>query len=558
MLDDVQDELSPRDQRLWQALEELRAGGPRPSDSRFADVAARFPDLADELRALWITAGMADEAADLTLTGDDADTDGALPLPDRMGDYELQGEIGRGGMGAVLKARQVSLDRTVALKVILGGAFATAEDLQRLRTEATAAARLNHPNIVPVYDVGEHDGQPFFTMQYIVGQTLAERLLQGPLSSRAAAELLLPVAEAIGEAHRHGILHRDIKPSNILIDRNGTPFVTDFGLAKRVSGVRPGDGVTATGAVLGTPGYMPPEQAAGRISDIGRTSDVYSLGAVLYAMVTGRAPFQAASPIDTILMVLEQEVVPPRALNPQLDPELEMIALKCLQKPADLRYDSADQLADDLRAYLNHEPIAARSSHLTQVLGRAFRETHHAVVLENWGLLWMWHGLVLLVLCFVTNAVYLSGVRSRWPYLSLWGLGLGLWAGIFWSLRRRSGPITFVERQIAHVWAGSMVASTLLYALEALLGLEVLELSPVLGLLAGMVFLAKAGILSGSFYLQAVALFGTALLMAAIRRSGLPDLGIALFGVVSAVGFFLPGLKYHRQKLQSRKSARSD
>ena len=266
-------------------------------------------------------------------------------------------------------------------------------------------------------------------------------------------------------------------------------------------------------------------------------------------MLTGKPPFQAPSPIDTVLMVLEQEPIAPRTLNPRTDGDLEMIALKCLQKPADLRYQSADELASDLQAFLNHEPISAKSSHLTQIVSRAFRETHHAVVLENWGLLWMWHGLVLLVLCLVTNGLSLYGVASRWPYLSLWVLGLGFWAAIFWSLRRRSGPITFVERQIAHVWAGSMVCSTLLYALEALLGLKVLELSPVLGAIAGMVFLAKAGILSGSFYLQALVLFATAIGMAAIRRLPIGDLGVALFGVVSAACFFFPGLKYYRQKM---------
>lgn len=542
---------SPNDEVLAEALEELLAL-PNRDLQNMETLAARYPDVADELRSLWYTAQIADEAAVEVLSGD-SDSQGGrkLKLPDRIGDYELRGEIGRGGMGAVIKARQLSLDRAVALKVILRGPFASDEDMTRLRTEAEAAARLDHPNIVDVYEVGEFEGQPFFSMKYIEGRTLSHRIAKGPLQSREAAALLLPVVEAIAEAHRNGILHRDVKPANILIDKQDTPYITDFGLAKRVTNQPGQDGITVSGAVLGTPSYMPPEQAAGRLQELGPTSDIYSLGAVLYAMLTGHAPFQAPSPIDTVLMVMEQEPVPPRKLNPKADPDIEMIALKCLQKPRDLRYQTADALAADLRAYLQHEPISAKSSHFTEIVSRALRETHHAVVLENWGLLWMWHALVLLVLCLVTNGLSLSGTGSRWLYIVLWVLGLGLWAAIFWGLRRRAGPITFVERQIAHIWAGSMAGSSLLFALEALLELHVLQLSPVLGVIAGMVFLVKAGILSGSFYLQAAMMFATAIAMAALRQTSLPDVGVGLFGLVSAACFFFPGLKYYRQKMKS-------
>ncbi|MGC1276517.1 MAG: serine/threonine protein kinase, partial [Planctomycetaceae bacterium] len=310
---------------------------------------------------------------------------------------------------------------------------------------------------------------------------------------------------------------------------------------------RGSDVLTMTGAILGTPSYMSPEQAAGR-KEIGPTSDVYSLGAILYACLTGRPPFQAASPAETVLMVLDHDPLPPRLINPQADADLELIALKALQKPADLRYATAAALADDLDAYLAHEPIAARSTRLYDVFSRAFRETHHAQVLENWGVLWMWHAAALLILCLITNALQLSGVSSRWPYLLLWTAGLGVWALIFWTLRRRAGPVTFVERQIAHAWAGSLVCSTLLYLVEALLGLDVLTLSPVLALVSGMIFLMKAAILSGLFYLPAAALFAVAPLMALWPRliAG-PNLAITLFGVVSAACFFLPGWKYWRQ-----------
>jgi serine/threonine-protein kinase len=290
---------------------------------------------------------------------------------------------------------------------------------------------------------------------------------------------------------------------------------------------------------------MSPEQAAGRRDFVGPASDIYNLGAILYHCLTGRPPFAAPSPVDVVLQVLEQDPPPPRLINPHVDPDLELIAVKALQKPPELRYATAAAMADDLSAYLSDEPISARSSQFSDILSRLFRETHHAAVLEHWGLLWMWHSLALLVLCFTTNWFSLRGITTPEPYLALWLMGLGTWAAIFWALRRRAGPITFVERQIAHVWAGSVVCSTMLYVVEYLLGLPVLTLSPVLGLVSGMVFLVKAGILTGAFYFQAVALFATASVMALW-----PKYGISIFGVVSAACFFVPGWKYYRQRVR--------
>jgi serine/threonine-protein kinase len=453
-------------------------------------------------------------------------------------------ELGRGGMGVVYQAHQASLDRTVALKMILRGSMPSAEDLARFRAEAESAARLDHPAIVPIYEVGQYEGQPFFTMKYVAGTTLARRLAEGPMPPREAAQLLAPICRAVHFAHERGVLHRDLKPSNILIDEEGRPHVSDFGLAKRVETTHE---VTVSGAVLGTPSYMAPEQAAGSRGKLGRESDVYSLGTILYQMLTGRPPFQAASPVETLLMVMEQEPLPPRLLNPRADRELEMVALKCLQKPRELRYATAAQLADDLDAYLADEPTAARSGQFMQVIARAFRETHHATVLENWGLLWMWHSLALFITCLLTNLLQWLGTTSPWPYLVLWTGGLGTWAVIFWRLRHRSGPVTFIERQVAHVWAASLLSIALLFLVEMILGLPVLSLSPVLALSSGMIFLIKAGMLTGQFYLQSAALFATAIAMAVLQRYDIP-VGITLFGVVSAGCFFFPGLKYYRQQ----------
>ena len=502
------------------------------------------PRFASDLRELWGAVQIADAAGSWdaeTHSPSDLVAEVGFELPARWGDYELLEEIGRGGMGVVYRARQHSLNRSVAVKMLVGGELASAEDLERFRAEAESAARLDSPGIVPVYEVGLFGGRPFFSMKYIAGETLSQRLVAGPLPPREAATILRQVCLAVQDAHEQGVLHRDLKPSNILIDSDGEPHVTDFGLAKQVS-----DAVTLTrtGAVLGTPAYMAPEQAAGRRGKMSVTSDVYSLGAILYHMLTGRPPFQAASPLETLLLVqAEQDPPHPKVMNPHVDRRLAQICVRCLQKPPDLRYDTAQALADELNAFLNDEPISASSGRFADVISRMFRETHNAILLENWGVLWMWHSLVIFTACACTNIMQLVGVTNRWYYVVLWTLGFWTWAGVFWALRRRMGPVTFVERQIAHLWMGSMISITMLFPLEQRLNLEVLSLSPVLGLISGMVFIVKAGILSGAFYLQAAVCFSTAIIMALV-----PNYAHFLFGSVSAACFFFPGLKYYRQR----------
>jgi WD40 repeat protein len=274
-----------------------------------------------------------------------------------FGDYELLHEIARGGMGVVYKARHRQLDRLVALKMILAGSLAGEDDVRRFHAEAEAAAQLDHSGIVPVHEVGEIEGLRYLAMAYVDGCSLKQRLTEGPLLPSEAAELAASIAEAIDYAHSRGIIHRDIKPANVLLDTTGKPRVTDFGLAKRLG---QDSGLTATGQIIGTPNYMPPEQARGNSEEIGPLADVYSLGASLYHLLTGRPPFQAATIVDTLAQVVTQEPARPREINPAIPQDLETICLKCLEKVPARRYRSAGDVAGELRRFLAGLPIAAR------------------------------------------------------------------------------------------------------------------------------------------------------------------------------------------------------
>jgi WD40 repeat protein/tRNA A-37 threonylcarbamoyl transferase component Bud32 len=292
------------------------------------------------------------------------------PVPNiplyRLGDYELLAEIGRGGMGVVFKARHVRLHRVVALKMILGGLLARPEELQRFETEAAAAAQLQHPNIVALYEVGAQDGQPYFSMEYVSGSSLAQRVTLGVLPGRLAASYLERLARAVHYAHGRGVIHRDLKPGNVLLDEADQPKITDFGLAKVLQS---DSGQTRTGAVVGTPSYMAPEQAQAR-KDVSPACDVYSLGAILYELLTGSPPFRGETALATLTLVAEKDPVPLRLLNPRVDRDLETVVLKCLEKDPARRYTSAEALADDLRRYLDGEPITARR---LGALGRALK-----------------------------------------------------------------------------------------------------------------------------------------------------------------------------------------
>src|SRR6266498_3885878 len=283
----------------------------------------------------------------------------AARLPREFGDYELLEEIGRGGQGVVFRAWQKSLNRTVAVKIIEIGQLTTSAHLKRLRREAEAAAKLNHPGIVPIYEVGERDGTYYFSMRFVEGDALDEVVDRGSMSVRQTAELIAKVARTVHYAHEHGILHRDIKPGNILLDANGEPHLSDFGLARLVEH---GSTLTGTLEVMGTPCYMAPEQAVGNNAALCRGTDVYGLGAVLYELLTGNPPFSGATTYETIHLLLDSEPRQPRLLNRKIDRDLSAVCLKCLEKNPRYRYSSALELAEDLERWLWHEPIHAKRS----------------------------------------------------------------------------------------------------------------------------------------------------------------------------------------------------
>ncbi len=283
-------------------------------------------------------------------------SDGSCPAAETVPGYEILAVLGRGGMGVVYKARQLKLDRLVALKMILAGSHAGSEERDRFRTEAESIARLQHANIVQVHEIGEHEGKPFFSLEFCSGGSLEKKLQGTPLAPAEAAQLVRTLALAMQAAHEQNVIHRDLKPANVLLTADGTPRITDFGLAKKTDEV----GQTATGAVMGTPSYMAPEQAGGQTRELGPACDIYALGAILYECLTGRPPFKAATPLDTVLQVVSDEPVQPSRLQSRTPADLETICLKCLHKEPKKRYASAAELAGDLERFLRGEPILAR------------------------------------------------------------------------------------------------------------------------------------------------------------------------------------------------------
>ncbi|MHC4404327.1 MAG: cation:dicarboxylate symporter family transporter [Planctomycetota bacterium] len=386
------------------------------------EYAGRHPELADEIRNFLSALSIMDDseadgpvdgaAATIAVPGESSATPRPRPreaFRGRFGDYDLLEKVASGGMGVVYRARQRSLNRVVALKMIKAGELASEEEILRFHTEAEAAANLRHPNIVAIYEVGEHEGRHYFSMDYIEGKSLSELIDEGGIPFDKAAEHVRTVALAIDYAHQHGILHRDLKPPNVLIDASGQPKVTDFGLAKRIGS---GSDLTIPGSALGSPPYMSPEQASGKHDEVGTASDVYALGAVLYELITDRPPFAGESPFEVLRQVTDTEPTAPRLIDREIPQDLETICLKCLAKHPKDRFDSAGELADELGRYLAGESI------LTGPLGVAGGPSR---------LTWYIAGAILLAIMFAFYAPWIAGLMKLGDTAVenlLWAIGL--------------------------------------------------------------------------------------------------------------------------------------
>jgi serine/threonine protein kinase len=394
-------------------------------------------------------------ALDLPATAPAAQADRPVPLPVIDG-YDVDELLGRGGMGLVFKARQKALKRDVALKIIVSGAHAGAAERARFRTEAEAVARLHHTGIVQVYEVGEQAGCPYLALEFVKGGSLAEQLDGTPMSPQRAAQLLLELARAVQHAHEQGIVHRDLKPANVLLTESGAAKIVDFGLAKLLDSER---GQTHTGAVLGSPSYMAPEQGAGLVRAVGPATDVYALGAILYELLTGRPPFVGASFLETLDQVRTHDPAPPQVLQPKVSDDLAAVCLKCLEKSPVHRYPSAAALAHDLDLFLRGEAVTARRLTFWDQAARVVRQSQLDM---NWG------GLATLTLClaplpFLAHLTVFVLLRDRPAYAPVAiGLTLALGAAIFIAVLfgKRANLLAVVpdqRRRNLSIWVGTNI-----------------------------------------------------------------------------------------------------
>jgi serine/threonine protein kinase len=371
--------------------------------------------------------------------------------------YEIGDLLGRGGMGVVYKARQSALQRHVALKIIISGAGASAEERARFRTEAESVARLQHPNIVQIYEVGEQAGCPYLALEFVAGGSLAQQLDGKPMPPRRAAQLVHDLARAVQHAHDNGVVHRDLKPANVLLTDSGIAKIADFGLAKRLDAEQ---SHTQTGAVLGSPSYMAPEQAEGKVRAIGPATDVYALGAVLYEMLTGRPPFVGASFLETLDQVRTHEPAPPQTLQPTVAPDLSTICLKCLEKRPAQRYLSAAALADDLDRYLRGEPIQARRMTLFDQVSRVLGHSHLDVNFGAWATL---AGCLAPIPLLAHALVFLLfRARPEYPVVAL-GVSMATVIVLLYSImygKRATYSLVPMgqRRQLISTWAGHAIA----------------------------------------------------------------------------------------------------
>jgi hypothetical protein len=468
--------------------------------------------------------------------------------PPEVPGHEILDELGRGGMGVVFRARQVSLGRIVALKMISAPA-ADDESLARFRAEAEAVARLTHPNIVQIYEVGRAGGagaggRPYLSLEFAPGGSLSKAIAGRPQNDRRAAETVAALARAVQHAHDRGILHRDLKPANVLLAGDGTPKLTDFGLAKCLDGGG-GDLRTRTGEIVGSPGYMGPEQATGQTNLFGPATDVYGLGTILYEMLTGRPPFRGSSPIETLRQVIDRDPDPPRRHNPAVDRDLQNICLKCLEKEPEHRYPSAAALADDLERWSRGDSVMASGTNVLERLDRALGRSHQAAAFARLADMSFWFAGALAA----GHAATFALVRAEAGEAALTATRMGMYAvmGAVFLLfhRNRSVAASAAERQFWSTWLGYFIAAALASVCVKIMIPDLTAAKRELvryslwSLLLGMGFFSLGASFWGWCYAFGVGFMGLAV-VASFELDYAPLIfGGGVAGCLSAIGLYL-------------------
>ena len=503
-------------------LQRLESGRkPEPED-----FLAAYPQFASELRTFfrnhhWF--GQSPPPETSTLVGT------------QIGPYKIEAEIARGGMGIVYRARQQGLERPVALKLISSGVLAGREERQRFRIEAEAAARLHHPGIIPIHEIGSWQGYEYFSMTLVEGPTLQKRVEEGPFDDREAARMVRDISEAVEYAHDAGIVHRDLKPDNILVSAEGRPLVTDFGLAKWH---REGTMITRTGQVLGTPHYMSPEQACAR-GDAGVSTDIYSLGAILYALLTGSPPHTGSNAADVLRSVLQDEPESPRNIRREIAPELEKICLKAIQYEPAARYPSAKSFAEDLDRFLRGEPTSASGSGLLDRVAREIRRDQHQNYFEDWGRTLFYIGMVIFLSHLAMNCLMLLDFPTSiafWLPRTL--MLVTIFALILYARRGSILPRSVAERPVFSIWLGYLLTLSVMNVLALLGDDEPKRVFVTAAALSGFGFLAMAGHVWGGS-----ALFGLGFLSVALIANHFIAIAPLLLGSMWLVS--LCGLAHH-------------
>lgn len=451
--------------------------------------------------------------------------------------FEIEREVGRGGMGVVYLARQLGFERRVALKVIPRSRGKNAEEVARFKAEGEAFASLDHPNIVSVYEVGEDQGLHYFSMKYLPGGALSQSIHRYRGQPRRIAELMVAVASGMSHAHRRGFLHRDLKPANILLDEDGTPLITDFGLAKRWDGEA--HDLTRSGQIIGTPGYMAPEQAAGRHRDMTTATDVYSLGAILYELLTGRPPFQGDSLMEVLMRVIEEPPVKPSKLDEDADGILEAIAMKCLEKdPAD-RYTTACGMKADLEAYLRGDDVSVIDNSTARFLRHFLRDSRHVEVMALWSRVWMAQAWLTTLFCLSVAVALWKG----WTYGQCGTIVLPYLMGLFYATYRfrlrRDVPFSPVEHQLFNIGMSFFICTFLSLFLGITEQIPFKQWLPFVVLMAGMCFHSMALALGGSFYPMTFFCYLVAPLF-----PWSPPAATALFGILGGIGLYIPARRF--------------